>query len=154
MFTRALTRVTAQAPNTPTTTPDYYPEQSWYTLAGQVIPNPAVYDWITVHTGPTPYTVVLDLSATDQNDKFVVKTDILLKNIPPFNTHEDLPNHTWYHSERHELRMSTRTSLEVDGQVVDQSSLAFIQPIAGPWIARLTICQTHGVSRTLRAMVV
>ena len=116
----------------------------WKSIAGDVR---VVYEMIT---RPTPYRLLLDLSEFDPNE--AVKID-----IAPELVNDISGDGRWVETESHKLQMLRPEPgpmiLNVDDQAVGPRAVAIIEPMWGPWRARVNYTQVYGTSKTVRFLV-
>lgn len=136
--------------------PPTRPDQDWYTFASEVFPHPIPDNFIILYTGLPPFTALIDLSLCDSNDRFLLREEVLLDSTPGYPGDDTGDDRKWHRLDEHTLGIGSvngRRMLMVDDTPTTPSVFAVIQPMPGPWVARLTICQTAGIHKTTRFLL-
>lgn len=135
----------------------WMPNQNWQHFAANVQSDPLARQWTTLTTLLTPFSVLIDFSSIDQNDHFVVRESILLDLSYPATTdngtaYSDGVRRQWHQVAVHKLRIASR-NLYIDDTLADPTSIVVVQPMSGPWVAKIDIAQVQGISKTVRYLV-
>jgi|SRR3990172_11599945 len=142
---------------------NYNPEQEWISFACEVSPNNGSggensYQWQPLITQLTPWRAYIDLTGIEYSDHFIIQTEIRVhspNSIPRYP--KDARGYIWVLDDRLAITLRKANSGEPDSIHVNGSPLSFnkilsVEPLSGPWEARLSIAQVQGISKKLRVL--
>src|SRR3972149_1320249 len=141
----------------------YNPEQEWISFACEVSPNNGSggensYQWQPLITQLTPWRAYIDLTGIEYSDHFIIQTEIRVhspNSIPRYP--KDARGYIWVLDDRLAITLRKANSGEPDSIHANGSPLSFkkilsVEPLSGPWEARLSIAQVQGISKKLRVL--